>query len=376
MTPRVTVLIPTHDHARLLPYALRSAMRQNLRDIEIFVVGDGAGEATRDAVASLADGDSRIRYFDLPKGERHGEANRHIALQEAQGQVVAYLCDDDLWRSDHLDNVVAGLAQADFVHTLHTGVLPNGEMHVFAADLALSHVPLAMLTQKKNFFGPTVVAHTMASYRALPFGWRPAPADVWTDLHMWRQFLAQPNIRLRTLPVCDTLHFASPLRSDMTQSEREAEIASAFARLIDGDGCGDPQWQERARASLLAERDVLFPERLQLAATLDDMVKQAQALTQAYAQIEDELSALEDDMTRAHELAAALVALPPSGLAGQPAYVRRAHEKALVAALDHAGFDRAFYLEAHPDVARSGYDATMHYVRHGCREQRRFRLTP
>ena len=40
--------------------------------------------------------------FDFPKGDRHGEAHRHAALAEARGELVAHICDDDLWFPEHL----------------------------------------------------------------------------------------------------------------------------------------------------------------------------------------------------------------------------------------------------------------------------------
>ncbi|WP_332688176.1 aldehyde dehydrogenase family protein, partial [Devosia sp.] len=53
-----------------------------------FVVGDGASAETRDIVEEFAHNDPRIRYFDFSKGQRHGEAHRHIVLQEARGEIV------------------------------------------------------------------------------------------------------------------------------------------------------------------------------------------------------------------------------------------------------------------------------------------------
>jgi glycosyltransferase involved in cell wall biosynthesis len=53
---RATVVIPTFDHGRLLWYFVRSALAQTVGDIEVFVIGDGVPDATREIVAvHLAD---------------------------------------------------------------------------------------------------------------------------------------------------------------------------------------------------------------------------------------------------------------------------------------------------------------------------------
>jgi len=90
-----TILIPTYRHAALLPYAIRSALAQEGVEIELFVVGDGVEDDTREVVASFLS-DARVRFFDLPKGERHGERLRHQALRESSAPIVCYLSDDDL----------------------------------------------------------------------------------------------------------------------------------------------------------------------------------------------------------------------------------------------------------------------------------------
>ena len=234
--PTATVLVPTHDHASLIPHALRSILAQQFQDFEVFVVGDGAGPETRRIVEDVAAGDRRVRYFDFTKGERHGEAHRHRALEEAAGRIVAYCGDDDLWLPDHLANLVAGLGAADFVHTLHASVNPDGKVTVIPADLAAAEFRKVMIETTTNYFGPTVVGHTMAAYRALPVGWHPAPRGLVTDLHMWRKFLSAPGIRCRTLPEIDTVHLPSSLRRDWSPELRTRELAAFAERVSTASG--------------------------------------------------------------------------------------------------------------------------------------------
>jgi glycosyltransferase involved in cell wall biosynthesis len=45
-----TILIPTHRHAAFLPYAIESALDQRGAAVELFVVGDGVEDATREVI--------------------------------------------------------------------------------------------------------------------------------------------------------------------------------------------------------------------------------------------------------------------------------------------------------------------------------------
>ena len=70
------MLIPTHDHGPTLRHSVTSALNQTLSDIEILVVGDGAPDVTREVMAELIGQDERVRFLDLPKGERRVQGLR------------------------------------------------------------------------------------------------------------------------------------------------------------------------------------------------------------------------------------------------------------------------------------------------------------
>lgn len=63
---RASVLIPTHDHAATLPFAVKSVQSQGIDEIEILIVGDGVDDTLRAVIQRLCADDARIRFFDLP----------------------------------------------------------------------------------------------------------------------------------------------------------------------------------------------------------------------------------------------------------------------------------------------------------------------
>lgn len=216
-----TILVPTHDHAALLPFALRSALAQRGVEIELFVVGDGVGDDTRGALEAFL-GDPRVRFFDRPKGERHGERLRHDALQESSAPVVCYLSDDDLLLPGHVAHMRSLLGGADFAHDAPVNVWPDGALRYNAVDLADARYVERL--REGRIGGLTGVSHTREAYERLPHGWRPAPARVPTDVHMWRQFATLPGFRAATGKRLTSLQFPSPLRAHMTMEERAEEL--------------------------------------------------------------------------------------------------------------------------------------------------------
>ena len=115
--PVVSVVLPTHNRADVLPFAVASVLYQSFPSLELLIVGDGCTDNTKEVVAGFED--ERIRWFDLPKAPGFGYANRNVALRQARGEFVAYMPHDDLWLVDHLERLVrlANDRNVDFAHS-------------------------------------------------------------------------------------------------------------------------------------------------------------------------------------------------------------------------------------------------------------------
>lgn len=226
-----TILIPTHRHAAFLGHAVRSALAQTAVSVEVFVVGDGVEDDTREVMRQLLE-DPRVRFFDFPKGERHGERHRHVALQESRGEIVCYLSDDDLLLPGHVVEMRRLLAEADLAHSTPVLVLPDGVLRYRPADLARPEFLALIREGRNNFISLTGAAHTRASYDRLPHGWRPAPQGTPTDIYMWQQVCALPGFRGATATRLTAIHFPDPDWRLVDDASRAAELEA---------------WRERAR---------------------------------------------------------------------------------------------------------------------------------
>jgi glycosyltransferase involved in cell wall biosynthesis len=249
-----TILIPTHNHVAPLGLAVESALAQSVQDFELFIVGDGVSDATRAVASRLAARDRRIRFFDFPKGPRKGEIHRHTALQQARGRIVAYLGDDDLWFPNHLEVLGALLETVDFGHTMQLGISAENALVVMSADLRNPDFRQRLLTQLYNCFDLTFGGHTLAAYRRLPRGWTTTPPEFpWTDLYMWRQFLAEPWCRAASAMVPTAINTWTHLRPNLSDQDR-ARLMIALRDRFAAQGVREQLW--RGIVELLA-RDVV-----------------------------------------------------------------------------------------------------------------------
>ena len=239
-SPAATVLIPTHDHGETLRYSVPTALAQTVSDIEVFIMGDGVPDITREIAREFAASDPRVRFFDFAKGPRRGELHRHRVLQEARGKIVCYLFDDDLWLPDHIAVMQALLRDADFAFTMPVVVRPDGEPSALYVDLSRPvHRRLFTDPRSGTPAVPTSAAHTMALYRRLPEGWRTTPGLLPPDKYMWAQCLADPATIARSTSRPTAIIFPDPPRQHWPLSRRLAELEE-WSR-----GLNDPEWQRR-----------------------------------------------------------------------------------------------------------------------------------
>ncbi|MEK6805806.1 MAG: glycosyltransferase family A protein [Pseudomonadota bacterium] len=107
--PLVTVVMPTHNRARLLRRAIISILTQSYRNLELIVVDDASTDDTNETVRAFAD--PRLRYIRLDHNRRAAAA-RNIGIREAKGELIAFQDDDDIWMPQKLAIQVAALQAA------------------------------------------------------------------------------------------------------------------------------------------------------------------------------------------------------------------------------------------------------------------------
>ncbi|HEY0704528.1 MAG TPA: glycosyltransferase family 2 protein [Candidatus Acidoferrales bacterium] len=149
----VTAVIPTRNRPELVQRAIASVRAQTYRPIDIVVVIDGPDEATRAALAAIAD--DRLRVVALDKSVGGSDA-RNIGAQNVRGEWIAFLDDDDEWLPGKIEKQLALAARTNETYPVISGQLiaksPYGEF-IWPRRFPADAEPISeYLFNRKTFF--------------------------------------------------------------------------------------------------------------------------------------------------------------------------------------------------------------------------------
>lgn len=97
-TPRVSIVMPTHNRAGLLSRAIESVRSQTFADWELVVTDDASTDTTGAVLQEWAAKDARIRPHRNAKNQYPDISGiLNDGLARARGEYIARLDDDDYW---------------------------------------------------------------------------------------------------------------------------------------------------------------------------------------------------------------------------------------------------------------------------------------
>jgi len=124
--PVISVVIPTHNRAAMVPEAVRSVLQERSLPLEVLVVDDASRDGTAGWLATQRD--ERLRWWSLDPG-RGGSGARNHGLSAARGEHVLFLDDDDILRPGALPLLFAAL------HADPAAARAMGGYHRFGDDV-------------------------------------------------------------------------------------------------------------------------------------------------------------------------------------------------------------------------------------------------
>lgn len=91
--------MPVYNAQDTVQAAVESALKQSFPDFELLVINDGSTDATLSVIDKIKD--QRLKIYTYPNSGSYSARNHGLA--QAQGDFIAFLDADDIWRSDKLE---------------------------------------------------------------------------------------------------------------------------------------------------------------------------------------------------------------------------------------------------------------------------------
>jgi len=101
-TAFVSIITPSFNAAKFIGQTIQSVQNQTHQNWEMIIVDDCSTDTTAAISKQFAKKDDRIRFFQLEKNSGAGIA-RETALVKANGNYIAFLDADDLWKPQKLE---------------------------------------------------------------------------------------------------------------------------------------------------------------------------------------------------------------------------------------------------------------------------------
>ena len=112
--PLFSIVIPLYNKEKEIAGTMDSVLTQTFEDYEVIIVDDGSTDRSHDIVSAYRD--PRIRI--IQKENEGVSSARNRALEEAQGEFVAFLDADDRWAPEYLaviEGIIRDTPEAKFI---------------------------------------------------------------------------------------------------------------------------------------------------------------------------------------------------------------------------------------------------------------------
>ncbi len=196
---RVTVIIPSFNHAKYLRECVESALHQTYADLDLFIIDDGSSDGSPELVESFAGPRVRTKLLGVNLGACTAV---NYALLNTDSEFVAILNSDDAFLPNKIAEQVAVLDSTDYGAVFGLPQLIDEEGRPFDGHhdfkLLFSAQPMSRWERMKKFFGgwnmlchPTILIRREVYDRVGLFDerYRQLP-----DLHLWFRMLQHYDI--------------------------------------------------------------------------------------------------------------------------------------------------------------------------------------
>jgi hypothetical protein len=276
----VSVCIPTRNQAPYLAASLRSALDQDVPELEVLVHDDASTDGTAELLAGFGDPRLRVLRHPSPVGVA---ANRNTCLERARGRYVAWLDSDDVYLPGSLGRRVQILESSSRVGLVHGAfevidgdnrVLPPWPAPFDHDTVQPGPVAFRDLLASNSITTSTVVARRALHEAAGTFSTTIGASS--TDWDMWLRIALRSDIAYTVRPVARYRQHEQTISRATSQSGERLRCDVEVARRVlheERRRIREPREAARSARSALAAKALIHAGDLYTAGRRGEAVR-------------------------------------------------------------------------------------------------------
>jgi CDP-glycerol glycerophosphotransferase len=201
--PDCTVVVIVYNDAARLPRAVRSVLRQSLRDLEVIIADDASTDGTPEVAARLADGDPRVRYLRREVNSGGCGAPRNDGIDAAAAPYVMFLDSDDELPRHACKSLLTeiGRTGADFVSGQISRLFESsGRLHPYYPSLFARRRVVEGIREDPELFLDSFSTNKLYDVRLLRERGLRFPEDIHYEDHVFAAQLYAVSGRFAVVP--------------------------------------------------------------------------------------------------------------------------------------------------------------------------------
>jgi teichuronic acid biosynthesis glycosyltransferase TuaG len=146
----VSVVIPSFNSAKFILSALRSALNQTYKSIEVLVIDDCSTDNTVAIVQNYAMYDPRVRIITSAENSGTPAHPRNLGVRHAKGEWVAFLDADDIWHPQKIEMQMELLNESGFLMCSTSMIDFTDESQIKFLPINTSSYPTSLIYFKRQ----------------------------------------------------------------------------------------------------------------------------------------------------------------------------------------------------------------------------------
>ncbi|OQY26343.1 MAG: hypothetical protein B6244_13890 [Candidatus Cloacimonetes bacterium 4572_55] len=251
--PLVSVIIPIYNGEKYIEETLISLYKQTYPVLETIIIDDGSTDRSVSIVEKIDDVSCRRKIVSQQNGDVSRARNEGI--KNAEGELIAFLDQDDLWRPDKIERQVSRFQKEPDIDLVFTDLVKFNDQGKSrrAKDKdrlarSLTDQNLFAKLSQKNVLMPSAVMVKKESF--IRAGWFDESFKTCGDYEMWLR-MAALGMKFRYLPEPLTLYRMHEVNASrnvaLMHRDRIKAIQKAFA--MPGLTLDQKKWEPRALAA-------------------------------------------------------------------------------------------------------------------------------